>query len=149
MLTNVKVVKTTLRVNGREYASPDDLPADVRRAYERALDESGNDRIAGGNGKIVVNGQEYHDVSEMPAAVRELYQDVMATVDANDDGIPDALQTGLPKPHLSVSLGNGDAALRASFGVNGAVRAESTTLRLVLAVAAVAALVLVSFALGR
>lgn len=36
MTTNI-TVKTKIRVNGQEYQSVEDMPADVREAYERAL----------------------------------------------------------------------------------------------------------------
>ncbi len=77
-------IKTRLRVNGREYASVDELPPDLRGAYARAvahgsdahhhLTPPGDNAPLGiaAHSRIVFNGQEYADVSQMPHEVRTL-----------------------------------------------------------------------------
>lgn len=62
-------VKRKYIVNGKEYASIEETPADIRQAYERAV--SGKDGFTHENisslsaGKIVFNGQEYESIDSM------------------------------------------------------------------------------------
>jgi hypothetical protein len=62
--------KTNIRFNGREYANADDMPVDVRAAYDRAVDEmpplhSGARLAAKLNAKIIVNRNEFNNAGEM------------------------------------------------------------------------------------
>ena len=62
--------KTNIRFNGREYANADEMPSDVRAAYDRAVDEmpplhSGARLAAKLNAKIIVNGTEFNNPGEM------------------------------------------------------------------------------------
>ena len=79
--------KSNIRFNGREYANADEMPADVRAAYDRAVDEPGElhsgARLAAKlKAKIIVNGNEFNHVGEMSAddrhslheALEALYQ---------------------------------------------------------------------------
>ena len=140
-------IKTRLRVNGREYASVDELPPDLRRAYARAvargsdahhhLTPPGDDAPLGiaARSRIVFNGQEYADVSQMPQEVRKLYDDALATFDA-EMSAPSTEAIGatqISAPALAVS----------------AARPESTSTRLIIIGLLVAALFVVSFALGH
>jgi hypothetical protein len=62
--------KTNIRFKGREYANADEMPSDVRAAYDRAVDEmpplhSGARLAAKLNAKIIVNGTEFNHPGEM------------------------------------------------------------------------------------
>ena len=62
--------KTNIRFNGREYANADEMPSDVRAAYDRAVDEmpplhSGARLAAKLKAKIIVNGTEFNHPGEM------------------------------------------------------------------------------------
>ena len=62
--------KTNIRFNGREYANADEMPSDVRAAYDRAVDDPGllhsGARIAAKlKAKIIVNGTEFDHPGEM------------------------------------------------------------------------------------
>ena len=62
--------KTNIRFNGREYANADEMPVDVRAAYDRAVEEmpplhSGARLAAKLNAKIIVNGTEFNHPGEM------------------------------------------------------------------------------------
>ena len=71
-------VKTKIRYKGQEYASPDDLPAEARSAYEMAMsDTSSAASQAMVSKKILLNGREFSNENEMPAAERKLYEDAM------------------------------------------------------------------------
>jgi len=62
--------KTNIRFNGREYANADEMPVDVRAAYDRAVDDmpplhSGARIAAKLKAKIIVNGTEFDHPGEM------------------------------------------------------------------------------------
>jgi hypothetical protein len=62
--------KTNIRFNGREYANADEMPVDVRAAYDRAIDDtpplhSGARIAAKLKAKIIVNGNEFNHPGEM------------------------------------------------------------------------------------
>src|SRR2546425_2227630 len=102
---------TRIIFKGQEYASVEAMPEQVRQAYQQALaqladaDHNGIpdilERGATANvigiqhSSITVNGQTYTSVGEMPAAVRWLYEQAMGQVDANRNGMPDAVEAAL------------------------------------------------------
>jgi hypothetical protein len=105
-------METRIIFNGKTYTRVEDMPEDVRQAYRQALahladaDKNGIPDIleggaAGGNviaiqqSSINFNGKEYGSVGEMPAIVRRLFEMAMNQADANRNGIPDALESGL------------------------------------------------------
>lgn len=62
--------KINIRFNGREYANADEMPVDVRAAYDRAVDDvpplhSGARIAAKLKAKIIVNGTEFDHPGEM------------------------------------------------------------------------------------
>jgi hypothetical protein len=62
--------KTNIRFNGREYANADEMPVDVRAAYDRVVDDtpplhSGARIAAKLKAKIIVNGTEFNHPGEM------------------------------------------------------------------------------------
>ncbi len=153
MATNISV-KTRIRVNGREYASVEEMPADIRQTYERALAMSAGGahggllgsvagRVTAVSTKIVFNGQEYTSAEHMPAAVRRLYEDVIATLQADERNSGDLNTSGPPASAGVAPIG----AVAVSSASSGLVRPESTTMRLVIAGAVAAALLLASFVL--
>jgi len=77
--------KAKIRVNGKEYASAEEMPAKVREAYARAVGDtavlrSGARLAAKLNARIIFNGVEYNSPNEMPAEERRLYQDTLAAL---------------------------------------------------------------------
>ena len=63
-------VKTKIKHKGQEYSSVEELPPEVRAAYEKAM-AMGDASVST---KIVFNGQEYASLDQMPAAQRQLYE---------------------------------------------------------------------------
>ena len=62
--------KSNIRFNGREYANADEMPVDVRAAYDRVVDDPGElhsgARLAAKlKAKIIVNGTEFNHPGEM------------------------------------------------------------------------------------
>ncbi|MGE5212885.1 MAG: hypothetical protein ACM3NN_04235 [Nitrospirota bacterium] len=74
--------KTNIRFNGREYANADEMPSDVRAAYDRAVDDvgllhSGARLAAKLNAKIIMNGNEFSNAGEMSVDDRHLYHEAL------------------------------------------------------------------------
>ena len=74
--------KSNIQFNGREYANADEMPVDVRAAYDRAVDEipplhSGARLAAKLKAKIIVNGNEFNNAGEMSVDDRHLYHEAL------------------------------------------------------------------------
>ena len=83
---NVNInIKHKLIVNGKEYGSLDELPQDLRQAYERALAAKGPAMAA--QAKIVFQGKEYASAEEMPEDLRQLYRLAIAAA-TRDASLP-------------------------------------------------------------
>ena len=90
--------KSNIQFNGREYANADEMPPDVRAAYDRAVEEmpplhSGARLAAKLNAKIIVNGNEFNNAGEMSVDDRHLYHEALEalfppniTVSASEPG---------------------------------------------------------------
>ena len=89
------VLKTRIKFNGKEYGSADEMPADERHAYERAMASWADPGHANGmiirtqmSSKITINGQEYDGADHLPPEVRKTYETAMAAMDANRTAAP-------------------------------------------------------------
>ena len=81
--------KTNIRFNGREYANADEMPVDVRAAYDRAVDEmpplhSGARLAAKLQAKIIVNGNEFNHPGEMSVEDRHSYHEALEALFSPD-----------------------------------------------------------------
>jgi hypothetical protein len=72
-------LKSKIRYNGQEYSSANELPAEVRAAYEQAMADGAVKK------KIVLNGQEFPSEEAMPPDVRKLCDDVMSVIENNGE----------------------------------------------------------------
>ncbi|HOU50821.1 MAG: hypothetical protein KBG22_07510 [Smithella sp.] len=96
-------------VNGREYTSIEQMPADIRQVYEKAV--SGKEGISNENilslsaGKIVFNGQEYESVDSMPLDIRQMYEKIMKSV--GEGKVAVSGKAGINKDGTSVSFQKG------------------------------------------
>ena len=79
MAINISV-KTRIRFNGQEYQSVDEMPAEVRQAYEKAMASLYQRNSLGSKSLVYFNGQEYSSIDAMPEDVRALYRQFMASV---------------------------------------------------------------------
>lgn len=96
-------------VNNREYASLDEMPADVREAFQKTL-QAGSVMVQADTA-IVFNGKAYRNIEAMPRPERELYENIMKA--AANGGRPDP--TALA-PGLSLTINN--AAGRKTSGIS-------------------------------
>lgn len=95
MSVNV-TVKRKFVINGKEYGSPEEMPEDVRKIFEKGLSLSVHGDISFGvhpKSKIVFNGREYESLDTMPADVRQTYDAVMKAVETGET--PSAASLGL------------------------------------------------------
>ena len=89
-------IKRKIIINGKEYSSPDELPPDLRKAYDQALAnrESSQQMQITGSSKVTFNGHTYPDREAMPDEERVIYDRAMEVIDKDHDGLPDSLQMG-------------------------------------------------------
>jgi len=72
-------LKTKIRCNGREYASPAELPPEIPLAYEKALHDCGVKK------RFTINGQHFDSEDAIPVDVRKLCDDVIAVIENNGE----------------------------------------------------------------
>jgi hypothetical protein len=107
--------KTNIRFNGREYANADEMPPDIRAAYDRAVDDtpplhSGARIAAKLKAKIIVNGNEFNHPGELSVDDRHsLHEALEALVQLGSPVSTPAASTGArrvsPKKMFVVVLG--------------------------------------------
>ena len=84
MKFNVKLsVKRKYIVDGREYGSLEEMPDDIRQAYEKGLAFPSRSSSNQG-GRIIFNGQEYESMGKMPDSVRRMYENAMDALREGD-----------------------------------------------------------------
>ena len=95
-------IKRRIIVNGREYSSVDEMPDDLRRAYERSMANLSREgdviNPAAPQQEITFNGKEYGNVDEMPEDLRRLYDAAMMTVEAHGSIGAGTTRTQEPRP---------------------------------------------------
>ena len=72
-------VNWKFKINGKEYSSLKEMPANLREAYEKATRTS---RITAT--KIVFNGQEYQNIEAMPQDARRVYDNMMRAAETGE-----------------------------------------------------------------
>ena len=111
---NVNVnVKRKFKINGKEYNSIEEMPPDIRSAFEKAMaSQAGSGTNVTTQTKIIFNGTEYQSIDAMPQDVRQLYEKVLKaaeTGNAPSNIITASDISGMqaePKNYGTASLGN-------------------------------------------
>ena len=114
---NVNVnVKHKFKINGKEYNSIEEMPPDIRNAFEKAMASQGDSgqqiNPATMQTKIIFNGTEYKSIDAMPQDVRQLYEKVLkaaetGTAPANIITASDISgRQAEPKNYGTTSMGN-------------------------------------------
>jgi hypothetical protein len=117
-------------VNGQTYSDPNEMPPDVRKAYDQAMgaladkNQNGVPDILEGlktpqsvaeqlpslfqmaSRQVIVDGKLYSSPEELSPEQREKYDQAMAKMsqvmgDANQNGVPDILENVLGKPGMT------------------------------------------------
>jgi hypothetical protein len=86
-------VKWNVKINNKVYGSPEEMPPEVREAWEKARARPGELAVPG---RITFNGKEYASAEEMPAEDRALYESVMKTLREKTEGVVVAKREALP-----------------------------------------------------
>lgn len=105
--------------NGKIYRSIDEMPPDVRQAYESVMqimaDKNQNgvpdlfEGLAGAGtqqtGGIIYNGQAYSHLDDLPPEARAKYEAMLGKWDADHNGLPDFAEKvlGTNTPTISIS----------------------------------------------
>jgi hypothetical protein len=116
---NVNVnVKRKFKINRKEYNSIEEMPPDIRNAFEKAMaSQAGSDHQvnpATVQTKIIFNGTEYKSIDAMPQDVRQLYEKVLKAAETGTalaDIITASDISGMqaePKNYGTTSMGNMD-----------------------------------------
>ena len=87
-MPNHVVVKRTFRIDGKDYGSLDEVPADKRDAVAKAIASIPATLPEHPAGKLTVNGHEYASSEELPATLRGLVESALSS--AANVRIPEA-----------------------------------------------------------
>jgi hypothetical protein len=119
---SVKItVKKRIVVNGKEYQRVEDLPPDLRAAYEKAVASRTTPPISM---KVTFNGQEYDSLEAMPSFVRRLYAAAVAaetnTASSTDEvEMAPALEPSSAAPRWLIAVLVAAAALALTYWLRG------------------------------
>ena len=108
-MTTKITVRKKIVVNGREYKTVEEMPENIRHAYEKAMaTAAGRSQSIGPTSsqvKIVCNGREYNSQDEMPAEIRRMYELAMAAVESDRNVEAGGGTTGVQGTFPSISGG--------------------------------------------
>jgi len=109
--------------NGKGYESAEEMPADVRRAYQSIMgiladkNQDGTPDLleslpagaaqAISSMQVFFEGRMYSGVNELPPEARARYEQAMSKLDREKDGVIDFLQAGGPAVQTAASQGMG------------------------------------------
>jgi hypothetical protein len=77
-------IKRNFKINGKEYNSLEEMPADIREAFKKAMASQstlGSQIKFDNTTKIVFNGKEYEGIDAMPHNIRQLYEKVLKSAE--------------------------------------------------------------------
>jgi hypothetical protein len=100
--------KNKFIVNGKEYDSVEEMPDEIRDAYERAITGSPEsdhaDMLETEKSNLVFNGKEYASEDAMPQEERELYKVVMKVMEKEGISMPGGMDKnmGSPRPDMPI-----------------------------------------------
>jgi hypothetical protein len=119
MSINVNI-KRTFKVNGKEYTSIEEMPSEIRSAFEKTMaSQAGKDIFSVNHTKINFNGIEYKSIEKMPPDIRQLYEKVLKAAETGN--MPPGLATAgdiigsrsESKAYLNIGSGNMGTPIKA------------------------------------
>lgn len=117
--------------NGQSYNSPEEMPPEVRQAYQQAMDRLGS--RFGANADLINQAiaKMNSRLEDMPPDVRQRYEEHMSRLDKNHDGIPDFLQgdSATPGVFLSGDPASGDNQANLEQQINASLEQLPPELR--------------------
>jgi hypothetical protein len=109
-------VKWNIKVDKKKYSSVEEMPPDVREAYEKAKGTGGKTVT-----RIVFNGREYPSVEAMPPDLRQVFEKVMKGAETGE--IPSEVLSGAEPG--GAAPGEGGKSVVRSFGTPRPIEPES------------------------
>ncbi len=109
-------VKWKVKVDKKKYSSVEEMPPDVRGAYEKA---KGTARTTAT--RIVFNGSEYPSVEAMPPDIRQVFEKVMRGAETGEIPLEVLSGSGLGR----TTPGKGGKSVVRSFGTPRPIEPES------------------------
>jgi hypothetical protein len=104
-------VNRKYKIKGKEYNSIEEMPPDIRNAFEKAMasregsDHQGSPALV--RTKIIFNGTEYDGLEAMPQDVRQLYEKMLRAAETGDVP-PDIITEGEIKGILAGPKSSGN-----------------------------------------
>jgi hypothetical protein len=86
MTVNINI-KKKYKINGKEYSSVEEMPQNIREAFEKAMASKtglASMTTPATRTKIIFNGTEYNNIDEMPQDVRSLYEKILLSSKTTD-----------------------------------------------------------------
>ena len=81
-------VKRKFTVNGNTYGSLEEMPPELRQAFEKTISGAASARLAVTTSKVVFNGKVYESVNEMSPEERQLYEDTLKLIQEKNGPLP-------------------------------------------------------------
>ncbi len=110
-------VNWRIKVNGKEYNAPGQMPAGVREAYEKARKGPSDSRdgvvCRATTTRIVFNGREYERVDAMPPEARAMYRGIMEAVERGDGSVAEIPGIGTGRTAIHTVAGAPPLSARA------------------------------------
>lgn len=113
-------VEKKIIVNGREYKSLDEMPEDLRQAFQKAVSGFGNKIKVSKDTKFVLNGKEFKGVEEIPPEEMEAYTNLIKAATDGSGKLPTKLIADIGE-----SLG-GEEAKGSASGYQKPIEPEAT-----------------------
>lgn len=85
-------VTKTIRSMGKTYRSVEEMPPEVRQAYDQAM-ASLNGIGEFHSEKIVINDKEYTSADEMPPEVRQIYEEMLKSLGNSTENLSETTST--------------------------------------------------------
>lgn len=113
-------IEKKIIINGKEYNSIDEMPEDLRQAFQKALSGFGNKIKVNKEAKFVFNGKEFKGVEVIPPDEMETFKNLIKAATDGNGKIPTGLSEGIGK-----SLG-GEEAKGSASGHQKPIEPEAT-----------------------
>jgi hypothetical protein len=74
------VIKKKIKGKRKKYKSLEEMPDDLRQAFERTMTNTDPETQTDTESTIVINGKEYNNIEEMPPDIRVIYEKVIKSL---------------------------------------------------------------------
>ncbi len=123
-------LKRKFIVNGRQYASIEEMPEEIRQAFQKSMSCGHGVVHVNTETKIVFNGKEYAGIEDMPGDARETYEKIMKAAMGADASClaPPGMGRPLTDPRTQLTLSGRSTPMEARVSVSLSFRTLITAL---------------------